>query len=93
MPSALNLGRQVVVLGSLSKTYGLPGLRLGWIAANKDWLQQLRTVQQYLTLTLNAATVALGAAVLGDPGRQSAGGDCFEQIGAFSQPGQRPSKE
>jgi histidinol-phosphate/aromatic aminotransferase/cobyric acid decarboxylase-like protein len=41
------------VIGSLSKAYGLPGLRLGWIAASKERLAQLRTVQQYLTLTLN----------------------------------------
>jgi aspartate/methionine/tyrosine aminotransferase len=62
--SAMTLEPQVVTIGSLSKTYGLPGLRLGWIAANRERLARLRTVQQYLTLSLSAMTVALGAAVL-----------------------------
>lgn len=67
MPSAVSLGRHIIVLGSLSKTYGLPGLRLGWIIANDKWLRDLRTVQQYLTLTLNAITVVLGATILEKP--------------------------
>jgi len=62
--SAIGLGPHVVVIGSLSKTYGLPGLRLGWVAASEERLSRLRTVQQYLILTLNALTVALGAAIL-----------------------------
>jgi aspartate/methionine/tyrosine aminotransferase len=62
--SAIGFGRHVVVIGSLSKTYGLPGLRLGWVAADQERLKRLRTVQQYLTLTLSAMTVALGAAIL-----------------------------
>jgi histidinol-phosphate/aromatic aminotransferase/cobyric acid decarboxylase-like protein len=45
--SAVGLGENVIVLGSLSKTYGLPGLRLGWIAAQEKRLSGLRTVQQY----------------------------------------------
>jgi DNA-binding transcriptional MocR family regulator len=53
-----------VVIGSLSKTYGLPGLRLGWVAASKERIARLRTAQQYLSLSLNAITVALGSAIL-----------------------------
>jgi len=63
-PSAVSVGPNVVLIASLSKTYGLPGLRLGWIAASKGRVRRLRTVQQYLTLTLNKVTVALGAAIL-----------------------------
>lgn len=65
--SAITLGPHVVVIGSMSKTYGLPGLRLGWLAASEERLAPMRTVQQYLTLTLSAMTVGLGAAVLDDP--------------------------
>jgi aspartate/methionine/tyrosine aminotransferase len=39
-PSAIGLKNNVVVLGSLSKTHGLPGLRLGWIAAEKERLSR-----------------------------------------------------
>ncbi|MEW6642362.1 MAG: pyridoxal phosphate-dependent aminotransferase [Pseudomonadota bacterium] len=75
-PSAIELGRasacqHVVVIGSLSKVYGLPGLRLGWVVAERDRLSRLRTLQQYFTLTLGAFTVQLGAAVLQRPERFS----------------------
>jgi aspartate/methionine/tyrosine aminotransferase len=65
--SAIGLGEQVMVIGSLSKMYGLPGLRLGWVAAHKERLQRLRTMQQYLTLSLNAMTVGMGAKILETP--------------------------
>ncbi|HYN79861.1 MAG TPA: pyridoxal phosphate-dependent aminotransferase [Gemmatimonadaceae bacterium] len=65
--SSITLGENVVVIGSLSKTYGLPGLRLGWVATSQERLRRLRTVQQYLTLSLSAMTVIIGAAVLKKP--------------------------
>jgi aspartate/methionine/tyrosine aminotransferase len=70
-PTAMGLSANVVVFGSLSKTYGLPGLRLGWVAATEERLKRFRTVQQYLTLTLSAMTVELGAAILERPGKFS----------------------
>jgi aspartate/methionine/tyrosine aminotransferase len=68
---AIRLGDHVVTIGSLSKIYGLPGLRIGWVTANKERLSRLRTLQQYFTLTLNTFSVALGSAVLQDPERFS----------------------
>jgi aspartate/methionine/tyrosine aminotransferase len=62
--SAIGLGSHVVTIGSLSKIYGLPGLRLGWITANKKRLSRLRTLQQYFTLTPNGFAVAIGSFVL-----------------------------
>jgi aspartate/methionine/tyrosine aminotransferase len=65
--SAIELGHNVIAIGSLSKTYGLPGLRLGWVVADRARVKRMRTVQQYLTLTLSAMTAAVGAAILRDP--------------------------
>jgi aspartate/methionine/tyrosine aminotransferase len=62
--SAVALGPSAVVIGSLSKTFGVPGLRLGWAAASQERAGRLRTLQQYLTLSLNVAAVALGAEIL-----------------------------
>ena len=46
-------------------------VRLGWLAASEERLARMRMVQQYLTLTLNAITVALGAAILHNPAQFS----------------------
>jgi aspartate/methionine/tyrosine aminotransferase len=62
--SAIGLDPNVVVLGSLSKTHGLPGLRLGWLATHRDRLSRYRTLQQYLSLTLNSFSITVGSSVL-----------------------------
>jgi aspartate/methionine/tyrosine aminotransferase len=71
--SAIGLGDHVVVIGSLSKTYGLPGVRLGWVAASRERLARLRTLQQYFTLTHNTLSAAIGATLLQQPARFSRG--------------------
>lgn len=40
-PSAFHAGENLVVTNSLTKTYGLSGLRCGWILANKDEAQKM----------------------------------------------------
>jgi aspartate/methionine/tyrosine aminotransferase len=57
-------GPHVVRIGSLSKMYGLPGLRLGWVTAEPERLRAMRTVQQYLTLSPAATTVAVARPIL-----------------------------
>jgi aspartate/methionine/tyrosine aminotransferase len=63
-PSATRLGAHVTVISSLSKVYGMPGLRLGWILTSQTTIQSLRTLQQYTTLTPNVFTSAFGKEVL-----------------------------
>lgn len=62
--SATRLGPHVIVFGGVSKVYGMPGLRLGWLIADETWLGQMRTLQQYATLSLSSLAVALGAIIL-----------------------------
>ncbi|HXT63043.1 MAG TPA: pyridoxal phosphate-dependent aminotransferase [Pyrinomonadaceae bacterium] len=62
--SATRFGPQVTVISSLSKVYGMPGLRLGWMVTSETHLNRLRTVQQYTTLTPNIFTQAVGQRVL-----------------------------
>lgn len=62
--SMAGAAENVLVIGGVSKTFGLPGLRLGWIVAHASRVERLRTVQQYLSLSLSAQAVALGAEVL-----------------------------
>ncbi len=40
LPSAAELSSQVISVSSLSKTYGLPGIRIGWIACRKASLME-----------------------------------------------------
>lgn len=62
--SATRFGAHVIVISSLSKVYGMPGLRLGWIVTSETLINRLRTVQQYTTLTPNIFTQAVGKNVL-----------------------------
>jgi aspartate/methionine/tyrosine aminotransferase len=50
VPSALTLDETVVVVGSLSKTFGLSGLRLGWLAGRQTTLEACREMRHYTTI-------------------------------------------
>ena len=62
--SSLTIIEDITAIGSLSKMYGLPGLRLGWIAATRDRIRTMKTLQQYLTLSLNSVAVKFGSVVM-----------------------------
>ena len=63
-PSATHLGAHVTVISSLSKVYGMPGLRLGWIVTSQKNIGRLRTLQQYTTLTPSVFAQAVGKEVI-----------------------------
>jgi len=42
-----------ITLGTLSKAYGLPGLRVGWCLASPDVLERLVRLRDYTTLALS----------------------------------------
>ncbi len=65
-PSFLGEAERVVATGSLSKAYGLPGLRLGWAASDAATAERLWARTDYTTishgpLTERLATLALEA--------------------------------
>ena len=52
-----------ISVGTLSKPFGLPGLRIGWIAANRDIVEKCWGLRDYITLSpgkLNDALAQLG---------------------------------
>jgi aspartate/methionine/tyrosine aminotransferase len=55
LPAACDLGAHAVSLGVMSKTYGLPGLRIGWIATqNDDVYKRLAVLKDYTTICNSA---------------------------------------
>jgi len=47
---AFNLGSSAISTGTMSKPFGLAGLRIGWIAAQSDLIDKCRSTRHYISL-------------------------------------------
>lgn len=65
-PSLWGRHERVLVSGSLSKAYGLPGLRIGWLVGPSADIERLWGFKDYTTIAPPALSDALAAAAL-DP--------------------------
>ncbi len=65
LPAACDLYERAVSLGSISKTYGLPGLRIGWLASRDPGLRTaLAELKDYTTICSSAPSELLVALAL-----------------------------
>ena len=65
LPAACDMGEHAVSLGVTSKTYGLAGLRIGWIATkNKKIYDRMATLKDYTTLCNSAPSEFLAEVAL-----------------------------
>jgi len=65
LPSAPAIIRRSVALGGLSKAYGLPGLRIGWITSTDRWLlDRIAALKDYTTICSSAPSEILAIAAL-----------------------------
>ena len=65
LPAACDLYEKAVSLGVMSKTYGLPGLRIGWLATHDPALyQQLAMFKDYTTICNSAPSEFLSMVAL-----------------------------
>jgi aspartate/methionine/tyrosine aminotransferase len=65
LPAACDLYERAVSLGVLSKTYGLPGLRIGWVATRDRALHaRLAAFKDYLTICNSAPSEFLARVAL-----------------------------
>ena len=63
--SAVDLHRTAIAVGSVSKTFGVAGLRVGWIVArDPDVRDRLRTARYWTTLSSSPVTDAMAVQVL-----------------------------
>ena len=63
-PSLWGRTDRVLVSASLSKAYGLPGLRLGWLLAPTEYREELWARKDYTTIAPSPLCDRLGAAAL-----------------------------
>ena len=66
-PSMLGRGRNVLVVGGMSKSHGMTGLRLGWILGAAELLAPVVTAHQYIATCASVFSQALAEGVLSDP--------------------------
>ena len=63
-PPARNLGPRAISVGTFSKPFGLPGLRIGWIAAPADIVSRCWGQRDYISLSPGKLNDALAVLAL-----------------------------
>jgi aspartate/methionine/tyrosine aminotransferase len=63
-PSFYGRYDRVLAVGSMSKAYGLPGLRLGWVVAPPDTVQDIWMRHEYTTISASMLSNKLAAIAL-----------------------------
>jgi aspartate/methionine/tyrosine aminotransferase len=62
LPAGCDVYERAISLSSVSKTYGLPGLRLGWLACHdKQLLEKIVSLKHYTTICASAPSEFLTA--------------------------------
>jgi aspartate/methionine/tyrosine aminotransferase len=61
---AVTFGENLVSIGSLSKVYGLGGLRIGWVAGSEDFIRRIHAIQDYIAGGVSAASQAIAVKAL-----------------------------
>jgi aspartate/methionine/tyrosine aminotransferase len=65
LPAACGLYERAVSLSGMSKVYGLPGLRIGWLAAHDtELLHRIRELKDYTTICSSAPSEILAIIAL-----------------------------
>lgn len=65
LPSACELYENAVVLGGLSKTFGLPGLRTGWLVSrDQEFLLRCQFIKDYTSICHHAPSEVLAVMAL-----------------------------
>ena len=63
-PPVRDLGERAISVGTLSKPFGLPGLRIGWLAADADLVARCWAMRDYVSLSPGKLNDALAVLAL-----------------------------
>jgi aspartate/methionine/tyrosine aminotransferase len=67
LPPAATLSQKAISVSTMSKCYGLPGIRVGWLATqDQSILDAILTIREQVTITNNALGEAIALHVLRD---------------------------
>ncbi len=67
LPAAATLSPRAISVSTMSKCYGLPGIRIGWLATqDQSILDAIVTIREQVTITNNALGEAIALHVLRD---------------------------
>jgi aspartate/methionine/tyrosine aminotransferase len=64
IPSFYGMYDKVIVTGGLSKAYGLPGLRMGWLAGPQDFIESAWSYNDYVTISTGILSQKITCKVL-----------------------------
>jgi aspartate/methionine/tyrosine aminotransferase len=64
IPSFYGMYDKVIVTGGLSKAYGLPGLRMGWLTGPQDFIDSAWSYNDYVTISTGILSQAVTCKVL-----------------------------
>jgi aspartate/methionine/tyrosine aminotransferase len=65
-PSMLGMSDNVIVVGGMSKSHAMTGLRLGWVLASDAVMKPIVTAHQYVATCASAFSQSLAESILGD---------------------------
>ena len=68
-PSFFGRYDKVLAMGSMSKAYGLPGLRIGWVVGPAETLDEIWARHEYITISATMLSNKLAAIALSPPVR------------------------
>lgn len=62
------LSRNSIIINSFSKKFGIPGLRIGWLIANEEFIEQAAKAHDYMYLGVNSQYEEIARLILDNSG-------------------------
>lgn len=64
LPLAATLSNKAISVSSMSKAFGVPGIRMGWVAAQEEIIDSVRAVREQITICNSSISERIALAIL-----------------------------